>query len=250
MRTEYGIQMYSLRDMTQEDLEGALRTVSEQGYKYVEFAGFFGHPAETVAAWLKKYNLEVSGTHTGAGELAPDKIADTIAYHHIIGNKNIIIPGFDLSSKEKIDELVDIINYAQPILAENGITLGYHNHSLEFRRSSFGQFVEEELWNRTKVTFELDTFWVYNALLDPVDMMEKMKSRLRFIHLKDGIASGTGEHKGAIGKSVGSGAAPVVAVREKALELGLTMVIESEGCDPTGAEEVGRCIKFLRTLDC
>lgn len=248
MKTEYGIQMYSLRDITGTDLEGALRTVSELGYKYVEFAGFFGHSAEEIASWLKTYNLTVSGTHSGAAELAPDVIAKTIAFHKVIGNKNFIIPGHDTGTKEKLDGLIDIINYAQPILAENGIRLGYHNHSHEFIRTSYDQYIEEEIYNRTKVDFELDTFWAYNAGLDPVDLMDKMKDRLLFIHLKDGFPAKDGQK--AIGKSIGSGSAPVVAVREKALQLGLTMVVESEGCDPTGAEEVGRCISFLRKFDC
>ena len=36
---------------------------------------------------------------------------------------------------------------------------------------------------------------------------------------------------------------------EAAIELGLKMVVESETCDPTGIEEVGRCINFLRSLE-
>ena len=44
--TEYGLQLYSLRDVTKDDLEKGLRAASEIGYKAVEFAGFFGHPAE------------------------------------------------------------------------------------------------------------------------------------------------------------------------------------------------------------
>ena len=35
----YGIQMYSLRDITGADLDGALKAVAEMGYKTVEFAG-------------------------------------------------------------------------------------------------------------------------------------------------------------------------------------------------------------------
>ena len=36
---------------------------------------------------------------------------------------------------------------------------------------------------------------------------------------------------------------------EKAIEMGLDIVVESEGCDPTGKEEVERCIDYLRVLD-
>ena len=38
-------------------------------------------------------------------------------------------------------------------------------------------------------------------------------------------------------------------VRQKAMKMGLTVVVESEGLDPTGLEEVKRCIDFLKALD-
>ena len=94
---EYGIQMYSVRDFTKDDLDGALRQVSELGYKFVEFAGFFGHSAEAVKAMLDKYGLRVSGTHTGWQEVA-EHFEETVAYHKTIGNKNIIVPGADHGS--------------------------------------------------------------------------------------------------------------------------------------------------------
>ena len=62
---EYGLQMYSVRDLTKDDLEGALRQVAELGYSFVEFAGFFGHSAKDVRRMLDTYGLRVSGTHTG-----------------------------------------------------------------------------------------------------------------------------------------------------------------------------------------
>ena len=42
---EYGIQLYSVRDITEKDLPGAIRQMAEMGYKGMEFAGFFGHSA-------------------------------------------------------------------------------------------------------------------------------------------------------------------------------------------------------------
>ena len=50
-------------------------------------------------------------------------------------------------------------------------------------------------------------------------------------------------------RSVGAGEAPILAVRDWCLKNNVLMVIESEGLDPTGPEEVGRCIAYLRTLD-
>lgn len=88
--TEYGIQMYSIRDIAETDLDGSLWTVSELGYRYVEFAGFFGHPAKAVKAWLDRYGLLPSGTHTPPELITPDTIGDTIAYHKEIGCSNLM----------------------------------------------------------------------------------------------------------------------------------------------------------------
>ena len=102
---EYGLQMYSVRDVAKEDLLGTLRKVAELGYSFVEFAGFFGNSAKDVRETLDACGLKVSGTHTGWVELTADRIDETIAYHKAIGNKNIIIPGADFSTREKLDDV-------------------------------------------------------------------------------------------------------------------------------------------------
>lgn len=254
-RVEYGLQMYSLRDITKENLKDSLRQVAEMGYKYVEFAGFFDNKAEDVKAWLDEYGLVCSGTHTGRAPLEADQLDETIAYHKAIGCTNLIIPGMDWSTQEKLDDNIALMNAVQPKLAENGITLGYHNHSREFMVTPYGKVIEDEIINRTSVELQIDTWWAYNAGVDPVEYCEKLKDRIRVIHLKDGIAAKPECrnyehcHDGVSGKSVGSGEAPILAIRDWCLKNDVLMVIESEGLDPTGPEEVKRCIDYLRTLD-
>ena len=238
---EYGIQMYSLRDITGQDLDGALKAVAEMGYQTVEFAGFFGHSAEDVKAMMDRYGLRCSGTHSGIGDLLAD-FEGTVKYHKTIGNRNYIIPGHDLSTKEKLDTFIAQVNELAPKLREEGIELGYHNHSHEFYDMPEGYQIHKELEARADMFFELDTYWAYVAKKDPVAEMERLKDRLRVIHLKDGDINGHGV-------SLGSGTCPVAAVREKAIELGVGIVVESEGCDPTGKEEVQRCIDYLHSLD-
>jgi sugar phosphate isomerase/epimerase len=238
---EYGIQMYSLRDITDKDLDGALRAVAEMGYKTVEFAGFFGHSAEEVRAMLDKYGLVCSGTHSGLDDLLRD-FEGTVKYHKTIGNHNYIIPGHDLSTKAKLDEFIEHCNEIAPKLRAEGIELGYHNHSHEFVPMAEGYEIHKELEARCDVFFELDTYWSFVAKKNPVSEMERLKSRLRCIHLKDGSPEGKG-------CSLGQGSAPVKEVRKKAIELGVGIVVESEGLDPTGKEEVERCINFLKACD-
>lgn len=254
-KVEYGLQMYSLRDVTRADLRASLKQVADMGYKYIEFAGFFDNSASDVRAWLDEYGLVASGTHTGLAALAPDTIDATIAYHKAIGCENLIVPGCDWSTKELADGVIDTLNTAQKKLAAHGIRLGYHNHSREFFPNEVGIVFEDEVIARTSVELEIDTFWLFNTGIDVIPYLEAHKDRIRVIHLKDGIPSAP-EHKsfaavhtGVVGRSVGAGKAPIAAVRAWAIANNVLMVIESEGLDPTGPEEVKRCIDHLHTLD-
>lgn len=254
-RTEYGLQMFSVRDLTGKDMHSALEKVAKAGYKYIEFAGFFDHPAEEIKKWLDELGLVCSGTHTGMDAIKAENIEATIAYHKAIGCENLIVPGCDWSSKEKADENIATFNEAQKVLAENGIRLGYHNHSAEFMETGYGVILEDEIIARTSVELEIDTFWLFNAGIEPIGYLEEHKDRIRVIHLKDGIPS-PAENKNfekvntdVKGLSLGLGEAPVKAVREWAIKNNVLMVVESEGLNPTGIEEVTRCIDFLRTLD-
>jgi sugar phosphate isomerase/epimerase len=247
--------MYSVRDITKDDFKGALKAVAEMGYQYVEFAGFFDNTAEDVKAWLDEYGLVASGTHTKLDALTDETIDETIRYHQVIGCKNLIVPSAKWKTEEQMEENIAALNKAQKKLAAAGITLGYHNHSGEFYETPYGKIVEDELLARTDIAIQIDTFWLFNAGIDPVTYLEAHKDRIRVIHLKDGIVSKDTKgsfadaKNGAVGKSVGSGDAPVKAVREWAIKNNVLMVIESEGLDPTGPEEVKRCIDFLRALD-
>lgn len=239
---EYGLQMYSVRDITKKNLDKALKQVAQIGYKYIEFAGFFGHSAEQVKAMLDNYGLIVSGTHSGLDELDRD-FAGTVKYHQAIGNTNYIIPGAPWGTAAELDDTIAKLNKYKPMLAAEGITLAYHNHDGEFRPNKDGQIAHEEMEKRTDVDFEIDTFWAFAAGRDPIETITRLKDRVHVIHLKDGI------RKTKAGKSLGSGEAPVAAVRQKAIELGMRMVVESEGLDPDGLSEVTRCIEYLKTLD-
>ena len=236
---EYGLQLYSVRDFTENDLGGTLGKVAEMGYGLVEFAGFFGHSAAEVREMLEASSLRASGTHTGAGALLPENIEETIRFHNAIGCGDLIIPGHDLSDANKLDEFVSLVNRVQPVLASRGIRLHYHNHSHEFFPNADGQVIHNELRERTNLFFEIDTFWAYNAGVDPVALLEELKDRITVIHLKDGL-------KGGEGRSLGEGEAPVLDVLQKAKDLGFTVVVESEGLSPDGLSESGRCIDFLR----
>ena len=238
---DYGLQLYSVRDVTGTDLEGTLKKVAEIGYRYVEFAGFFGHTAEQVKAMLDNYGLIVSGTHSGFDDLDKD-FAGTVKYHHAIGNTNYIVPGAPWGTTAELNETIEKMNKYKPMLAAEGIRLAYHNHDGEFKPNLDGQIAHEEMERRTDIDFQIDTFWAFVAGRDPIEVITRLKDRVHVIHLKDGLRNGQGF-------ALGEGEAPVAAVREKAIELGMHMVVESETLQPDGISEVTRCFNYLKTLE-
>ena len=239
---DYGIQMYSVRDFTDKDLKGSLRKIAEMGYKYVEFAGFFGHSAEDVKSWLDEFGLKVSGTHTGLAELDND-FEGTVRYHKTIGNRNYIIPGHDLSDQKKLDEFVEKVNRYAPLLAKEGITLGYHNHSHEFQPNKDGSMIHEQLVYRTGIKLEIDTFWYFNSTGNcATGILERLKDRIEFIHIKDGF-------KGGEGKPLGQGEAPLREVYDYCRDNGILMVVESESLKPDGMTEAKICYDWLKAQE-
>lgn len=239
---EYGIQLYSVRDTLIDDYHGTLKAVAAMGYKMVETITVPSVPAQDVALWCKELGLTVSGTHTGAHALTEENIEKTIADHLAMDCHLLIIPGHDLSTAKNIDAFVELVNKVQPILEKAGITLAYHNHSHEFYPNADGQIIYDELLSRTQMKLEIDTFWAFNAGKDPVAMMELLKDRLVSIHVKDGEPGGKGY-------PLGMGKAPVKAVYQKAVEMGIPMIVESETLTPDGATEAKICIEYLKSLE-
>jgi len=237
----YGIQLYSVRDMAKDDYEKALREVAALGYEFVEPAGFFGHSAEQVKEWLDKYGLTISGTHSGFADLDEDFEA-TVKYHKTIGNTKYIVPGVDTSTREALDAAVEKFNKYAPMLADHGIEMGYHNHHREFIHNLNAIVPELYFREKTNIKFQIDTYWAFVARRDPVEVMEEYRDRLiGCIHLKDGL-----RYPAVEGTALGEGSAPVRDVIAKAKDMGLAMVVESEGLQPTGIEEVARCAAFLK----
>ena len=242
MKNNYSIQLYSVRDAMKEDMAKALKQIAELGYTAVEFAGFFDKSAEDVRAMLDEYGLAISGTHSMYTELRPSVIMDTIKYHKTVGNTDFIIPGADLSTLEKLEDFVNVVNYAQPILAAEGIRLGYHNHSHEFVIQPYGSTIHAQIEQRTNVHFEIDTFWTFNAGLDSIATLERLAHRIHVIHLKDG-------RRGGYGIPLGQGDAPVADVVKYAEAKGLQMVVESETLTPNGMAEATACMDYLKSLE-
>jgi len=92
----------------------------------------------------------------------------------------------DLNDDVSIDRWLVRLEEANQAFRRGGITLGYHNHQIEFIRSR-GKPVMQRIFDETTIAFEIDTFWIQVGGESPTAWVSRCAEagRLPFIHLKD-----------------------------------------------------------------
>ena len=241
----YGIQLYSVRDILKaKGMQETLRAVAAIGYKSVELAGFGDATAADTKKWLDELGLTVDGAHVSLKALTED-FEKTIADLKTVGCPRAIIPSAKIQNKEALDALQKGFAEASRNLEGSGIALGFHNHHKEYLPNEDGDIPMDFILASKDVFIELDTYWAYHAGIDPVAEMERLGDRLKLIHIKDGDPTITPES----GKPLGKGSAPVAAVYQKAIEMGLPIVVESETLTPDGVTEAEICFRYLKSLE-
>ena len=243
---EYGLQLYSVRDHVKANMAATLRAVAEMGYAYVEFAGYYGNSSADIKDMLAKYDLKVCGAHIGLDDLTDEKIEATLNFNKEIGNENIVIPGMPIGNKRALQRSIERVNEIQPIIEANGMRLSYHNHSAEFKKKLFCPEPYEELIEKTKLCFEVDVFWAYNAGRVPLEILDRLRDRVHLVHLKDGIAAKG--LSGAKSRVLGQGGAGIAEIVDVMKNRDVCMIVESEGSQADAMNDVRRCIDYLKTL--
>ncbi len=236
----YGIQLYSVKDFMAENVKDAIAQIGAMGYKVVEPAGFFDVPAEEFKKYCDDAGVVVNSTHTRFGVLDND-FDGIVKYLKTIGCKRFIIPGAATSTKADLDQTIEKFNKYQPMLEKEGLDLMFHNHWQEFVPNSDGIIPHIELQRRTNIKFQIDVYWAYRGLLNPIYVLETLKDRIDVIHLKDGNM--------AQGKPLGQGTAPIYEVVKWAKANGVDMVVENEPTAERQMIEAKECIDYLMSLE-
>ncbi len=233
-----GIQLYTLRDESKKDFIAVLEFVAKCGFDTVEFAGYYGLTAEEIKAELDRLGLGCAGTHTGYAEVL-EQPRETIAFHKTIGCDYVIIPWYTMEKAEDAIALAERINAVSSLYAENGITLGYHNHGHEFKKDGEKYLIEILAEHAPALQLELDTYWSTDAGVDTCGFMRTYRDRIRLIHLKDGNKEGL--------QAIGDGDMDIQAVLDAAKEIGLDcFVVENDDPRPDGFTNVARCMDQLK----
>lgn len=270
-----GLQLYSVRDEMEKDMDACLKAVKEMGYECVEFAGFFGKSAEEVKAMLDKYGLEAISSHqtVGVKDDEPLKPEDTVKYLNTLGVKYCAIPWY---GKENYvndwDGTMAKFKKSSEILKKGGIDLYYHNHDFEFDKIN-GKTIHEMIFDNLGLDVikpELDVCWVHYAGYEPTEVMKKYSGQIEILHLKDFVCKNLGggpvyalidnsgseetkaskEDKGFEFRPVGYGIQDMPKIVEAAKECGIKyLIVEQDGHpNATSMEDAKKSIDYLKSI--
>ncbi len=226
-----GMQLYTFRTEFESDYESVLKTLSEMGYRDLEFAGYFEHDPKAVKTSMDALGLISNSTHVQLADMR-DNFDASVERAALMGQSKLIIPWLAPEERtlDNYKAIADLLNERSGLANAAGMTVGYHNHEFEFETVD-GEVPYDILLERTDpnaVTMELDFYWAHIAGIDPLDLFRKTPGRFSACHIKD--TSNTGDMV-----NIGDGVIDFVAIMAEAEIAGLEcFYVENDNAsDPT-----------------
>lgn len=190
MSAPIAVQLYSLRDSLAHDFEGVIRQVADIGYNGVETAGFPGTTREEAIRLFQALGLKVPSAHVPLpiGNQRNEVLDTALA----LGVQYIVSGGVDMTRFATLDGVKRVchdFNEANAAATAEGLRFAIHTHWWEFEpvagERPYHRMME---WLDPTVVWEIDTYWVQTAGLNPVDVLREIGARAPLLHIKDGPA--------------------------------------------------------------
>jgi len=237
----YSLQLYTLRNAISKDLPGTIKKVAEIGYTQVEPYNFVATAKELGAA-LKENGLTAPSGHAPLMSQDQDEIFAAAKELGITTVIDPFLPAEHWQKAEDIQATAAKLNAAAKKGAEYGIRVGYHNHAWELESSIEGRTALEyfESLLDPELVLEVDTYWAAVGGQDPVELLNRLGDRVKFIHIKDGPLNKDNKAQ----QPAGQGKVPVMDViaAAKSLEVG---VVEFDDYSGDIFEGINESLSFL-----
>lgn len=202
---DFGLQLWSVRYLMDEDPIGTLSKLAAIGFKEIEGTGdcykdgnYFGIEKTEFKKILDDLGLRMNSIHTpGTGR---NSTSDDINMTHNwerycsdaaeMGVESVILAWLEEGEREMLDDFkytIDLLGKCADTAAAYGLKMAYHNHDFEFYPID-GQVPYDLMLEQTdpsKVNFEMDHYWVAFAGADSLDYFGKYPGRFSYWHVKD-----------------------------------------------------------------
>ncbi len=189
MAFSVALQLYSVRDYAERDLESSLQKIREIGYDGVELDSLYGHTPAELKELLDKNGLTPISAHVPLEEMLADP-HKVIADYAQIGCSYIAIPYLSEERRPGTDgfeQTIRDIEMLSTISQEHGIQMLYHNHEYEFETID-GEYALDIIYQSIPselLQTQIDTCWVHVAGEDPAEYIRKYANRTPVVQLKD-----------------------------------------------------------------
>ena len=239
-----GVQLYTIRELVQDDMAGALAAVAEIGYREVEFAGYFDHDPVEIRSWLDGAGLTAPAAHVFP--LDADDLGPVLESASVLGHRYLVVPWIPSEQRETLDgyrRVAERFNTVALAVREAGLQFAYHNHDFEFEPID-GQVPFDVLLEETDpdlVQIELDLFWIIHGGGDPLDYFARYPGRYPMVHVKDRLADGTMV-------DVGDGAVDFTAIFSRSEEAGIRHYFVEHDQPDDALESIRRSYAYLEGM--
>ena len=252
----WGLQLYTVRSLMADDVEGTLAAVAGIGYREVEFAGYFGRAPAELRATLEASQLAAPAAHLSLAELRANFGAHADAAAEI-GHRYLVLPylsgperpgGSPRAVADGYRRLAEELNAIGERCERAGLRFAYHNHDFELEPQAVrGETVTplEIMLTGTDpdlVRFEMDFYWMVHGGADPLDYFHRFPGRFELCHIKDRTADGNMV-------DVGAGDIDFAAILGRAGQAGLLHYIVEHDAPTDPLASVRASYQHLALLD-
>lgn len=236
------VQLYSLREESQQDFDAVLERLAAIGYKGVEPFNLFGKSPAAFKAQVEGLGMAVSSSHhPWANRVDVAEVVDTVAALGLTRAAGGFGPE-DFADLDAVKRTADTVNALIDALEPHGIELFLHNHWWEFAEID-GKLGYRHIAERCpQVLFEVDTYWAANfGTVDAAAEVARVKHRAPLLHIKDGPLE-----QGRAHVAVGEGSMDIAGVIEAAdADVLEWVIVELDACDTDMMSAVERSYRYL-----
>lgn len=192
-KQDISVQLYTTRKF--QPYPPILNFIKEAGVVNLELFGLESMNIDEFKNMMESNNITSLSTHVGFEALQDTK--NIVERAKELNIKHVIVPAppakkdgdfsntFEMTEEEWTAFGKDLSSYVSQF-EDEGLTLGYHNHSYEFIALPSGKFPIECMMDQNeKLKFEIDLGWAVAGGADPKNWIEKYSNKIIACHLKD-----------------------------------------------------------------
>lgn len=210
-----GLQLFSLPQLLEQDLEQGISMISSMGYDEIELfgpypfsvkeakenwtevtrpyggikSGYFGYSQKEFIQLFQANKLKITSMHTDLQSLE-EKMEELCDAANYLGASYLVLPSIPAERRKSLDDYKRMANTFNSIGEEakkHGVRFAYHNHGYGWVESS-GQRPIDIIFNETDPTtvfFQMDIFWTSAAGVDIINCLNNHPDRYHLMHIKD-----------------------------------------------------------------